>query len=149
MGEETTRLEDEIRRERAGLADSIQALEDKAHRAGNWRYQFAKRPAAGLGIAFVGGLALARLVTNGNSDSAADSPDREIPSRDRETQRQSRRARHSGLLAGLQGALAGVISQELKSYRRNRVLTTTDSGTPAVPVEPAARTSAATASPDT
>lgn len=64
MGEETTRLEDEIRQERAGLADSFDALESKISRASNWRYQFAKRPLAGIAVAFVGGVALARAVTN-------------------------------------------------------------------------------------
>lgn len=123
MGEEATHLENEIRQERAGLADSIQALEQKAHRASNWRYQYAKRPALGIGLAFVGGLALARLATNGRSNSRDDYGDEESsPRRGR-----ANGFRKSGLLAGLQGAVVSILATELKSYLRNRVLNTNDS----------------------
>lgn len=121
MGEEATHLENEIRRERAGLAGTIQALEQKAHRAGNWRYQYAKRPVIGLGLALAGGFALARLATNGRNVPAAHD-DEESPG-----WRPERGARRSGLMAGLQGALLSVVATELRSYLRKRVLNTNES----------------------
>jgi hypothetical protein len=94
---EATRLEYEIQRERAELAENIQAIEARASRAANWRYQFAQRPAAGAGLAFVAGLAAARMMAGGNHNQ-----------------------RHGGGLTGLRAALLGIITAEAREYLRSR-----------------------------
>jgi hypothetical protein len=90
---EATRLEYEIQRERAGLAENILALESRASRAANWRYQFAQRPAAGAGLAFLAGLGAARLLAGGN---------------------------HTGGWTGVRAALLGIITAEAREYLRSR-----------------------------
>jgi len=55
------RLERDIAREKETLADNLTALEVRARELTDWRWQTRQRPLAAVGVALLGGLALAMV----------------------------------------------------------------------------------------
>lgn len=110
MGEEATRLENEIRRERADLAGTLQALGSKMSRAANWRYQYAKRPLAGVAAAFAGGIALSKLAANRTPNGEGSHGDG--------SSRRKHRTAHHGVIAGLRGAMVSALARQASGYVR-------------------------------
>jgi hypothetical protein len=58
VGEDTHRIEDEIRAERHALDRNLQTLESQAKALTDWRTHYERHPGAALALAFGGGLLL-------------------------------------------------------------------------------------------
>jgi hypothetical protein len=58
VGEDTRRIENEIRAERSALDRNLQLLEHQARELADWRGHYARHAAAALSIAFGGGFLL-------------------------------------------------------------------------------------------
>src|SRR5437867_2294245 len=61
MGETSDQIERHIEETRSELGQDLSELQQKVKRATNLRAQLQQHPMAGLGIAFVGGFAIAML----------------------------------------------------------------------------------------
>ena len=61
MNAETAHLQRELDAEKAALAENLSALEAKARGITDWRAHVGKHPLAAVGVALVGGMALAML----------------------------------------------------------------------------------------
>lgn len=109
-----TRLEHEIQQERAELAENLSALEQKASRATNWRYQVGKRPAAILGAAFFVGLTASKLI-GGTKKRRYN--DRYYD--DGEYRKPSVSYKRSALRT-VQSAVVGLLAHEARRYFRSR-----------------------------
>lgn len=62
MAEQPNEIERDIERSRDRLRENLQALESKVKESTDWRTYLDRYPLAALGIAFGGGLLLARVV---------------------------------------------------------------------------------------
>lgn len=58
MGEDTRRIENEIRAERSALDRNLQTLESQAKALADWRQHYSRHAAAALSVAFGSGLLL-------------------------------------------------------------------------------------------
>jgi hypothetical protein len=67
VGEDTRRIEDEIRAERGDLDRNLEALETRAHELADWRTHYRRHTGVALGVAFGGGFLLAALMHRGRS----------------------------------------------------------------------------------
>jgi hypothetical protein len=63
MGQTASQIENHISAERNALYENIMALDERAKEATDWRTQFNQRPRAVLGLAFVGGILLAKFLS--------------------------------------------------------------------------------------
>lgn len=61
MGETASQIESHIEETRENLGENLQELEQRVRSATDWRRHFRKRPMVFLGLAFGGGLMLAKI----------------------------------------------------------------------------------------
>ena len=95
MGENTSRLEHEIRTERAELGRNLEDLEQKAKDLADWRVHYGRHPEVFLGLAAGAGLIAGVLASTGGS--TAEAPVTAYPRESREHRpllERSRKAAH-------------------------------------------------------
>jgi len=66
MGEATNQIEAHIEHTRSELGSNLEELHQKVMDAKDWRHHFRNMPMAMMGMAFGGGLLLAKMFGSGN-----------------------------------------------------------------------------------
>ena len=121
MGETTNQIEAHIEDTRRNLGSNLQELEEKVKSATDWRQHFQTKPMTMIGIAFGGGILLARMLSGskyrGAYRSYATSPGKSESS-GKETWSGSDHQKSKALETwdNLKGALIGVATTRLKEY---------------------------------
>jgi hypothetical protein len=62
MGQTASQIENHIEDQREDLSSNLRELENKVKSVTDWRHQFESRPLAFIGLAFGGGILLAKVV---------------------------------------------------------------------------------------
>lgn len=106
MGQTTLEIEDHIEDTRQDLGSNLHELEQRVKAVADWRGHFQTRPMTMLGVAFGGGILLAKML-GGRKNGA----------REQRSPRPVNGSRHAaGTWQDIKGALAGAAATRFKKF---------------------------------